>query len=399
MKKSFSYTLFLVCALTAPAQLQTMSTKSPKKPLSTQEVELAFIDHFKKAEFKQVPSVPLVRKNGELVTSGVAPFEEFLLGRKPLNGDLLFSVQPCIRAHGTQNDAARVSSSDQHLSYFESLCFLAPELFLETIIDLVHSFLTKALRIQKERLFVTVHEDDQKAYDFWKKHVPYDHILRMPRETNYWQDERHPQIHGYSTEIFIDNRPLLEQGKTPPTKKDFQQGKMLEITNIVSSNPLPQPPVNSIPQAPVGMLFKGGSPARFAAAQPNALPVFENDQIAPITKKVETLTGIKYATADQKTKAAIRKMVDNTRTATVLLSAGVKPSDQTEAGATLRTLIPQAVAAEKTLTRKPILAEVAKAATKTMAPTHPQIKKNQTTIVQTIKTESAKARKAFLAQQ
>jgi alanyl-tRNA synthetase len=87
-------------------------------------------------------------------------------------------------------------------------------------------------------------------------------------------------------------------------------------------------------------------------------------------------------------------VVDNTRTAAVLIAGGVKTSDQTEAGAVLRNLIPQAVAAEKTLTSKPILSDVAKAVTKTMAATHPQIRKNQTKIVNVVKAQSAKARKA-----
>jgi alanyl-tRNA synthetase len=294
MKRPSVYLLLLLWAV-APATLEAKPTSTTKKPLSPQEVEFAFIDHFKKADFKQVDAVPVVHGKGELVTSGMAPFKEFLLGNKRLNGDLLFAVQPCIRAHGAQNDAVRVKSSDQHLSYFEALSFLAPEEFLESIVDLVHAFLTKILSIEKDRIFVTIHEGDEKAFNAWLRYLSKDHIFRMGKDTNYWQDEKDPRIHGKSTEIFLDNRSREQRRATPPTKKDFKTGNMLEITNIVSSTVTPPPAMpHTITPPPYGMMFKGGSIQRFAAAQPHAPVVFENAQIAPITKKVETLTGITY---------------------------------------------------------------------------------------------------------
>lgn len=373
-----------------------LEAKKPIPVLSTQDIREKFLKRFETAGYIKVDPVSVVSDNGTVVTSGLTPFRDILLGKEKRPANKIVSIQPCIRAEAPHNDHDKVLSSDQHLTSFDSASFFSfDKPSSKKTIPLVHNFLTKELKLDPEMLFVTVHKDDHDALAAWKKLIPKERISRLGDEDNLWKEQGvSPAVGGYSTEVFYDNRPQAQREKLP-TPNDFRNGNMNELVNIVSHTPtLNTPSSMTPPQGPFPwqMPFSGksfGFP-RMAAVVQNVPSVYETDEIKPIMQQVERSTGKIYAKADEQTKANMRVICDHMRTVPILIHNGVKSSDTTPAGNTLKDLLQRAQTAAKTVApkKKNILPEVAQVALQQLAPIHPQIRKNKAKILKIIRDET-----------
>ena len=371
-----------------------LEAKKTTPVLSTQDIREKFLEYFQKADYKEIPAVSVVSGNGTVVTSGLTLFRDVLLGKEERPADKGVSIQPCIRARTPYNDHDRVPSSDQHLTSFDSASFLSLDNpSSKKTIPLVYNFLIKELKLNPKMLFVTVHKDDHDALFAWENLIRKDHIFRFGGQDNWWQEkEFSPAIGGYSTEVFYDKRSQAQRKKLP-TPNDFRNGTMTELVNIVSHTSTmktpPQP--NDFDLNPYPFSGKSFGIQRMAAIVQQVPSVYETDEIKPIMQQVEKSVGKKYAQADETTKAHMRVICDHMRTVPILIHNGVKPSDTTPAGNTLKDLLQRAQTAAKTVApkKKNVLTEVAQAAIQQLSPTHPQIEQSKTKILSTIRHETA----------
>jgi len=376
-----------------------LEAKKRTPVLSTQDIREKFLSYFQKADYQEINPIPVISENGAPVTSALTPFRDILLRKKKVPADNIVSIQLCIRAHAPYNDLETVRSSDQHLTSFDSASFFSFENSSnKKTINVVYNFLIKELGINPTLLFITVHKDDRSALTAWKKLIPKERIFLLGDQDNIWQEQGiSPAISGYSTEVFYDQRPQIKR-KTLPSPDDFRNGTMTELVNIVSHTPAMNTPKTMLPAQeplPWQMPFSGksfGFP-RMAAVVQNVPSVYETDEIRPIMQQVEKSTGKIYAQADQETRANMRVICDHMRTVPILIHNGVKASDTTPAGNTLKDLLQRAQTATKTIApkKKNVLTQVARVAIKQLASsTHPQIEKSKTKILNVINNETTR---------
>ena len=387
--------LLALCIITQ-ANLETKQVTPPPK-LSTQDIREKFLEYFKKADYKEIDPIPVISKNGALVTSGITPFRDFLLEKKEAPADKVVSIQLCMRSYPPYNDQDKVVTSDQHLTSFDSASFFSfDNPSNKKTIPLVYKFLIKILKLDPKMIFVTVHRNDHDSLIAWKKLINKEHIFRLGDQDNIWQEQGiSPAIRGYSTEVFYDKRPQAQRKKLP-TKNDFRNGSMTELVNIVSrTSDMETPPqpngfdpfLNFSPPPFSGKSF--GMP-RIAAVVQNVPSVYETDEIKPIMQQVEKSVGKIYAQADEQTRAHMRVICDHMRTVPLLIHNGVKPSDTTPAGETLKDLLERAQTSANIVApkKKNVLPEVAQVALQQLSPRNPEIRKNKAKILKTIRHET-----------
>ena len=381
--------LLVLCIIT---QVNLDAKKTTVPPvLSTQDIQEKFLEYFVSKHYIEVDPVSVVSDNGTVVTSGLTPFRDILLGKEERPADKIVSIQPCIRARAPYNDHDKVLSSAQHLTSFDSASFFSfDNPSSKKTIPLVHNFLTKELKLDPKMLFVTVHKDDREALATWKKLIPKKRIFHLDDKDNWWQEQGvAPAVGGYSTEVFYDKRPQAQRKKLP-TPNDFRNGTMTELVNIVSHTATIKAPPSFSPSPWMNFSGKSLGFQRMAAVVQNVPSVYETDEIKSIMQQVEKSVGKTYAQADEQTRAHMRVICDHMRTVPLLINNGVKPSDRTPAGETLKDLLERAQISANIVApkKKNVLPEVAQVALQQLAPIHPQIRKNKAKILKIIGDET-----------
>ena len=220
--------------------------------MTSQEIRKQFLDFFESKNHKIVPSAPLVNKSDPslmFINAGMNPFKEYFLGQKKAGHPRVADSQKCLRVSGKHNDLEEVGMDTYHHTMFEMLgnwSFGNPSTppggyFKKEAIEWAWELLTSVFGIDKNSLYVTVYEGDsedqidfdQEAYDFWKKHLPEDRILKGNKKDNFWEMGAQGPC-GPCSEIHIDIRPDVE--KEAISGKDLvnmDHPLVIEIWNLV----------------------------------------------------------------------------------------------------------------------------------------------------------------------
>ena len=289
------------------------------------ELREKYLSFFESKGHLRLDSFPLVPKNDPsllLINSGMAPMKKWFLGQEEPPRHRVTTCQKCIRTP----DIERVGITARHGCFFEMLGnFSFQDYFKKEVIPWAWEFLTKELEIPADRLYISVYQDDDEAYDIWTKSVgiPEDHMVRLGKEDNFWEHGSGPC--GPCSEIYFDRGLKYGCGK-PTCGVGCDCDRFMEIWNLVFSQYdsdgkgtyalLPKPNIDT------GMGLE-----RLAVVMQDVDNLFEVDTVAAVLHHVERISGKQYG-ANEKDDISIRVITDHIRATVFMASDGILPSNE-----------------------------------------------------------------------
>ena len=303
------------------------------------DIRKEYLEFFKSKGHEIIPSAPLVPDDATLLftNAGMVPFKSIFTGDIPRpTPPIRTSCQTCIRAGGKHNDLDNVGYTARHHTFFEMLGnFSFGDYFKKEAIAYAWEFVTEILKLPKDRLYVTVHENDDEAYEIWQKHIDKDRIYKFGDKDNFWaMGDTGPC--GPCSEIFYD------QGSEHfNSDEDYMGGdgdRFLEIWNLVfmqferssdgSMSPLPKPSIDT------GMGLE-----RVTAIKEGKFSNYDSSLFMPLINEVARIANLKY---EYESGASFRVISDHIRSTTFLLAQGVN-FDKEGRGYVLRRILRRAV--------------------------------------------------------
>ncbi len=303
------------------------------------DIREEYIKFFEAKQHARVESSPLVPEDATLLfnNAGMVPFKSIFTGEIPVpSNPRATSCQTCIRAGGKHNDLENVGHTARHHTFFEMLGnFSFGDYFKAEVMAYAWEFLTVNLALDTDKLWITIHDTDDEAFELWQKHVPADRIMRLGDADNFWSmGDTGPC--GPCSEIFYDQGS--EHFSGPEDYLGGEGDRFLEIWNLVfmqyekdksgKLNPLPKPSIDT------GMGLE-----RVVAIKEGQLSNYGSSLFMPIIGQVEELIGKQY---DYASGASYRVIADHIRTALFLLAQGVNFSNEGR-GYVLRRIVRRAV--------------------------------------------------------
>lgn len=316
--------------------------KNKKYMKKSFEIQESFINFFKAKGHKIVPSSSLVPENDRTLlftNAGMNQFKEYFIDTAIAPFESATSAQRCVRAGGKHNDLDQVGFTKRHLTSFTMLGnFSFRSYFKKEAIEYAWEYLTEILKLEKEKLWVTVFQTDDEAYDIWHNTVgiPKEKIFRLGEKDNFWQMGDIGPC-GPCSEIYFD-RGIFDEADRVSFPGDDKSIRFMEIWNLVfmqyerkidgTLTSLTQPGIDT------GMGLE-----RLSSVTQEVDSVFHTDLFVPICQKISEITNIQY----QKGNAAIfHVLADHIRTASLLIYYGVTPSNEGR-GYVLRKIIRRAL--------------------------------------------------------
>ena len=309
------------------------------------DIRQEFLDFFQSKGHTLNASSPLVPIDDDgtlmFVNAGMVPFKSIFTGDAPIpNPPRATSSQTCIRAGGKHNDLDNVGYTARHHTLFEMLGnFSFGDYFKEEVMAYAWEFITseKYLNLPTEKLWVTVHEDDDEAYELWQKHISKDRIMKFDDKENFWAMGDTGAC-GPCSEIFYDQGE--EHFNGPEDHMGGEGDRFLEIWNLVfmqydrsvdgTLTPLPKPSIDT------GMGYE-----RVAAIKEGVLNNYHSTLFMPFIDQISELVGTKYD-YDAPNSASYRVIADHLRSCSFLLAQGVN-FDKEGRGYVLRRIMRRAI--------------------------------------------------------
>jgi alanyl-tRNA synthetase len=301
---------------------------SPARPdrfVSSAELRARFLDFFRRHGHTVVPSSPLVPGNDPTLlftNAGMVQFKDVFLGKDLRPYSRAASSQRCVRAGGKHNDLENVGYTARHHTFFEMLGnFSFGDYFKRDAIRFAWDFVTGELGLPQDRLWVTVYETDDEAFDLWVNEAGVDpaRITRLGAKSNFWaMGDTGPC--GPCTEIFYDHGPHIAGG--PPGSPDEDGDRYVEIWNLVfmqfdrapdgTMTPLPKPSVDT-----------GAGLERMAAVMQGVHSNYDIDLFRGLIDAAARATGAKDLSSP-----SLRVIADHIRACSFLIVDGVLPSNE-----------------------------------------------------------------------
>tara|TARA_B100001248_G_scaffold260334_1_gene248291 strand:+ start:16364 stop:19003 length:2640 start_codon:yes stop_codon:yes gene_type:complete len=356
--------------------------------MKSNEIREKFLNYFAKHGHTRVPSSSLIPSGDSTLiftNAGMFQFKNVFLGVDKRDYQRAASSQKCVRAGGKHNDLENVGYTARHHTFFEMLGnFSFGDYFKKDAIRYAWDFLTNECQIPKDRLYVTVFEEDDEAADLWHQQegVPKDRIFRFGEKDNFWRmGDTGPC--GPCSEIFYDHYP--EKGKVS-SKEEFEKGgeedRFVEIWNLVfmqfyeepkgQLSPLPKPSVDT------GMGLE-----RLAAVLQGEHNNYNSDLFFDYIEQLEKWTGKK---AEAEALVAMRVLADHSRCVSFLIADGVLPSNDGR-GYVLRRIIRRAIRFARQISNESLLPRLCQAVIDKMSEAYPELKQKQEVILHTIEGE------------
>ena len=306
--------------------------------LGLNEIRERFLRFFESKGHLRLPSFPLVPQNDAsllLINAGMAPLKPYFTGKEVPPRKRVTTCQKCIRTP----DIERVGKTARHGTFFEMLGnFSFGDYFKHEATSWAWEFVTKDLKFPEDKLYVTIYEDDDEAFDIWTKEVGVDpsHISRMGKEDNFWEIGTGPC--GPCSEIYYDRGEKYGCGK-PDCKVGCECDRFVEFWNLVFTqfdkdengvyNRLAHPNLDT------GMGLE-----RMAVIMQDVDNLFEIDTVRNIMLEISRVAGVEYG-KDAKSDVSLRVITDHIRSTTFMVCDGVCPSNEGR-GYVLRRLLRRA---------------------------------------------------------
>jgi len=350
------------------------------------ELRETFLEFFVSKGHTRLPSAPLVPQDEAsllLINSGMAPLKKYFTRQKFLpNGSFrATSCQKCIRTPDIEN----VGKTARHGTYFEMLGnFSFGDYFKEDATRWAWEFITEKLELPVDKLYVSVYQDDDEAYDIWTKRrgVAPDHMVRLGKEDNFWEIGSGPC--GPCSEIYFDRGPEKGCGR-PDCHVGCDCDRYVEFWNLVFTQfnsdgeghytPLEHKNIDT------GMGLE-----RLACIMQGVDNLFEVDTVQNIMKRICEIAGVTYK-QDEKKDVSIRVVTDHIRSTVFMIGDGVVPQNEGR-GYVLRRLLRRAARHGRLLgVREPFLYKVADTVIHENESAYPELVQRRDYIVKTIRVE------------
>ncbi|MDK2933962.1 MAG: alanyl-tRNA synthetase [Clostridiales bacterium] len=352
--------------------------------LGLNEIRERYLSFFESKGHLRLPSFPLVPQNDAsllLINAGMAPLKPYFTGKETPPRKRVTTCQKCIRTP----DIERVGKTARHATFFEMLGnFSFGDYFKKEAIAWAWEFVTQDLKLPTDRLWVSIYEEDDEAFEIWTKEigVSEDRVIKLGKEDNFWEIGTGPC--GPCSEIYYDKGEEAGCGQ-PDCAVGCDCDRFVEFWNLVFTqfdkdeqgnyNRLANPNIDT------GMGLE-----RLAAIMQGVNSLFEVDTVKNIMTHVSKLAGVQYKTND-KTDVSLRVITDHIRSTTFMVSDGILPSNEGR-GYVLRRLLRRAARHGKLLgIDKPFLYEVAETVINESKEAYPELEKKKEYIKKVIKVE------------
>nr|WP_185154609.1 alanine--tRNA ligase [Dysgonomonas sp. 511] len=366
--------------------------------MTSKEIRNSFKSFFESKGHQIVPSAPMVIKDDPTLmftNAGMNQFKDIILGNAPIKYPRVADSQKCLRVSGKHNDLEEVGHDTYHHTMFEMLGnWSFGDYFKKEAIEWAWEYLTEVIKLDKDRLYVTVFEGspeegldrDDEAAGYWEKYLPKDRIINGNKKDNFWEmGDTGPC--GPCSEIHIDLRPDDERAKVNALALvNESHPQVIEIWNLVfmqynrkadkSLEPLPAKVIDT------GMGFE-----RLCMAVQGKTSNYDTDVFQTIIRSIGEITGSTYG-QDEKKDIAMRVIADHIRTIAFSITDGQLPSNA-KAGYVIRRILRRAVRYGYTFLgqHKSFMYRLIPALIETMGDAYPELVQQQTLIEKVMKEE------------
>jgi alanyl-tRNA synthetase len=366
--------------------------------MTSKEIRQSFKDFFENKGHKIVPSAPMVVKGDPTLmftNAGMNRFKDIILGNAPVKYPRVADSQKCLRVSGKHNDLEEVGHDTYHHTMFEMLGnWSFGDYFKREAIEYAWEYLTSVLKLDRNRLYVTVFEGspeecldrDWEAERYWEQLLPPERIIDGNRHDNFWEmGDTGPC--GPCSEIHIDIRPDSERAAVDGlTLVNSGHPQVIEIWNLVfmqfnrradgSLEPLPNKVIDT------GMGFE-----RLCMAVQNKTSNYDTDIFGTIIDEISNVTGIGYGDG-RETDIAMRVVADHIRTVAFSITDGQLPSNA-KAGYVIRRILRRAVRYGYTFLgqKEAFMYRLVHALIDSMGDAYPELESQETLIEKVIKDE------------
>ena len=368
--------------------------------MESNKIREAFLEFFAGKGHTIVPSAPMVVKGDPTLmftNAGMNQFKDIFLGNAPRKYPRVADTQKCLRVSGKHNDLEEVGHDTYHHTMFEMLGnWSFGDYFKEEAIGWAWELLTDVYGLPKERMYATVFEGsdedgvpfDREAYDFWRRYLPEDHIVKGNKHDNFWEmGETGPC--GPCSEIHYDLRDEAEIAAKPGREMvNAGHPQVIEIWNLVfmqfnrkangSLEPLPARNVDT------GMGFE-----RLCMILQGKKSNYDTDVFQPTIQRISAMSGKRYG-ADAGTDVAMRVIADHLRAIAFSIADGQLPSS-VKAGYVIRRILRRAVRYGYTYLgfNEPFICKLVPTLVEQMGAQFPELKAQQTLVEKVIEEEEA----------
>ena len=343
----------------------------------SQEIRKKFLAYFKENQHAVVPSSPTVPHDDPtllFINAGMNQFKDLFLGKTKRDYTRATSSQKCIRVGGKHNDLDNVGHTSRHMTFFEMLGnFSFGDYFKKEAIAFAWHVTTEIFQFDPKRIWVSVFETDDEAFELWKPHIDEKRIIRLGEEENFWSmGETGPC--GPCTELLYDRGEQFGTATNP--FKDKTGERFPEFWNLVfmefnrdqsgKMTPLPKQCVDT-----------GAGLERILSFMTEAQSVFQTDILQALIARVEELSGKKYDPNDTHLAPVFHVIADHLRALSFAIADGAQPSN-VDRGYVLRKILRRAVRYGRILGfNQPFLADVFPRLVETMGEDFHELKEAQ----------------------
>ena len=356
------------------------------------ELRELYLSFFESKMHTRLPSYSLVPKNDKsllLINSGMAPMKKYFLGLEEPPNHRVTTCQKCIRTP----DIERVGITARHGTFFEMLGnFSFGDYFKVEATKWAWEFLTEVLEIPADRLWISIYEEDDEAFDIWTKThgIPAERIVRLGKEDNFWEHGTGPC--GPCSEIYFDRGEGVGCGR-PECAVGCDCDRFMEIWNLVFSQ-FDSDGQGNYAEMATKNIDTGMGLERLACVMQGVNNLFEVDTVQNIMKHIMSISNVTYG-AGEKTDISLRVITDHIRSTTFMISDGIIPSNEGR-GYVLRRLLRRAARHGKLLGIEGLfLSDVAKTVINENRTAYPELVENEEYIVKVIHAEEERFAKTI----
>ena len=354
------------------------------KPYGVNELREMFLSYFESKGHLRLPSFSLIPQNDQsllLINSGMAPMKPYFTGEMEPPRRRVCTCQKCIRTGDIEN----IGKTARHGTYFEMLGnFSFGDYFKHEAIAWCWEFLTKVVGLEESRLYPSIYENDDEAFDIWNKEigVAADRIFRFGKSDNFWEHGSGPC--GPCSEVYYDRGEKYGCG-SPDCKVGCECDRYMEVWNNVFSQ-FDNDGQGNYTELSQKNIDTGMGLERLAVVCQDVNSLFDVDTVMNITNKVTELTGASYGQST-KTDVSLRVITDHIRASSFMIADGVQPTNEGR-GYVLRRLLRRAARHGKLLgVNHPFLYQVVETVIQENETHYTYLRERAAHIIRVVKTE------------